>query len=101
MVLSRVGAETHLVERNVIQVTLQACSRLRLKISQLSGNKMYIAEQHKWLDRQVLHGKMGTVLGAFYRYRHISSKTSSFGGTSAQPSGVAFFLPDLYCNATS
>lgn len=53
---------------------------------------MYIAEQQKWLDRQVLHGKMGTVLGAFYRYRHISSKTSSFGGTSAQPLGVALFF---------
>jgi hypothetical protein len=33
------------------------------------------------------------VLGVFYRHRHISSKTSSFGGTSAQPFGVAFFLP--------
>jgi|GEM_PF-4736054 len=53
---------------------------------------MYIAEQQKWLDRQVLHGKMGTMLGAFYRYRHISSKTSSFGGTSAQPPGVALFF---------
>ena len=54
---------------------------------------MYIAEQHKLLDSLVLHGKIGTVLGAFYRYRHISSKTSSFGGTSAQPLGVAFFCP--------
>jgi len=53
---------------------------------------MYIAEQQKWLDRQVLHGKMETVLGAFYRYRHISSKASSFGGTSAQPPGVALFF---------
>ena len=31
-------------------------------------------------------------LGIFYRCRRISSKTSSFGGTLAQPSGVAFFL---------
>jgi hypothetical protein len=91
MVLPRIGGETHLVERNVEQVTLQAVLRPRLRFSQLSGDKMYIAEQQKWLDRQVLHGKMGTVLDAFYRYRHISSKTSSFGGTSAQPPGVAFF----------
>jgi hypothetical protein len=91
MVLPRIGGETHLVERNVEQVTLQAVLRPRLRFSQPSGDKMYIAEQQKWLDRQVLHGKMGPVLDAFYRYRYISSKTSSFGGTSAQPPGVAFF----------
>ena len=92
MVLPPTGIETHLVEWNVIQITLQTRKRIRLSFSRQFDNKMYIAEQHKWLDRDVLHGKIGTVLGAFYRHRYISSKTSSFGGTSAQPSGVALFF---------
>ncbi len=92
MVLPTIGIETHLVEWNVIQFTLQTRQRIRLSFSHQFDNKMYIAEQHKWLDRDVLHGKIATVLGVFYRYRYISSKTSSFGGTSAQPSWVALFF---------
>ncbi len=46
----------------------------------------------KRLDLGERTGRMGTVLGVFYRHRHTSSKTSSFGGTSAQPLGVALFF---------
>lgn len=44
------------------------------------------------LDWAMRTGRIGTVLGVFYRHRHTSSKTSSFGGTSAQPHGVALFF---------
>jgi hypothetical protein len=68
------------------------CGPDQFSFSQPIRDKMYFAEQQKCLTASIEVAKIGTVLGVFYRHRHISSKTSSFGGTSAQPSGVALFF---------
>ena len=56
-----------------------------------AGGRLYCIATENACKRLVVQPQCNCV-GHLYRCRRISSKTSSFGGTLAQPSGVAFFL---------